>query len=158
VTTHECFQKAEKIETIAREIYERLASDFKDEPGAVVQFQRLANEEAQHAQRIQLLGRTHRGKHIFDGIAGVEEALETGVRDSERLLAEVTAGSWGLDLDRVTSRMIEMEERLARFHAETMAQGADPSVQKLFQALAQQDRHHRALIEGLRKIGKQQGT
>lgn len=151
MTAYECFQKSERIEALAQEIYARLASDFAEDAVAAAEFRKLADEEAQHAQRIQLLGRTHRGKSIFDGAASLEQRLEAGLRLAEQLLAEVTAGAWGRDLRRVTERMVDMEEQLAGFHAEAMAHAAEPSVQKLFQALAQQDRQHRALIE---KIGR----
>lgn len=151
MTTHECFQKAERIEAIAHEIYTRLASEFAGDAAAAADFRTLADEEAQHAKRIQLLGRTMRGKVAFTSDALPKQELEEGLAQAEQLLVEVAAGAWGRDLDQVTERMLAMEERFAVFHAEMMARSADPSVQKLFDGLAKQDRHHKALIEQIRK-------
>jgi len=159
MTTHECFQAAERIERAAAEIYTHLASVFSSDSAVRDQFRRLADEEVQHATRIQLLAASQRGAHsLFAGVRDLEVDILAVGRDAEKLLTEVKAGAWGTDLTGVKARLASMEHRLSEVHAQKMAKGADPSVAKFFEALANQDREHKALIEGRSQGPRQPAT
>jgi len=48
-------------------------------------------------------------------------------------------------------RLVTMEERFTFVHAEELAKGAEPSVARLFESLAKQDKRHVQLLQRARR-------
>lgn len=146
-TSTQCMGGAIRIECLAQELYAGLAVAFLHQPYLRELFERLAAEEGQHAMRIRLLER-HQGKAPW-----AQETINRVSTDLDAMAAELTAMqesfrklSLAADARPVLRRLAEMEERFGSVHAEHLARSADPEIQKLFTALAEQDARHRELI------------
>ena len=146
-TSTQCMGGAIRIECLAQELYAGLAVAFLHQPYLRELFERLAAEEGQHAMRIRLLER-HQGKAPW-----AQETIDRVSADLDAMAAELTAMqesfrklSLAADARPVLRRLAEMEERFGSVHAEQLARSADPEIQKLFTALAEQDARHRELI------------
>jgi rubrerythrin len=148
VSNHECFQAAARIETLAQELYTRLASIFDGRPYLRHLFAQLAVEEGQHAMRIALLAR-HQGRSPWatEAVARISADLGDMAREIEAMNAEYAKAGSAKDPGEVLRRVVEMERRFGSIHAEELSVSADPEVHKLFSSLAEQDARHRALIE-----------
>ena len=147
MTTHEYFSKAEQVETIASEIYAHLAKRFAGRPDVAAEFRQLSQEEVQHALRIRMLaGQTRSNAKLFRDVERLDELLEELHGDAVLLRAEVQRGRWGDDLGEIRRRLLEMEEHLATVHAQCMSRGADPTIARFFEALANQDLAHARLL------------
>ncbi len=138
---------ATRIESVAQDIYANLATTFDNQPFLKELFGQLAIEEGQHAMRIRLLDR-HAGKAPWP-----VEKLERIGSDLDALAAELTEKQVSFrklharsDARDVLRSLADMELRFGSVHAEELARSGDPEVQKLFEALAQQDDRHRELI------------
>jgi rubrerythrin len=155
-TTHECFQKAARIESLAQDLYAGLAETFAGRPYLRNLFARLAEEEAQHERRIWLLAR-HQGRSPWAAEAVSKACVELGsmIEAIESTKAEVTGPGANADPGMVLTRVIDMERRFGSVHAEQLARSGDPEVARLFSALALQDARHRALIEGAESAERQ---
>ena len=146
MTTYDCLLKAEAIERLAADFYARLARDFAAYPKAKALFLQLAEEETQHAVRVALLRNQYRAnrRHLtFAPRTG--EVLEVAHATAEAVLAEVMAGTWGLDLVAICRRLSAFEEQLEVAHAHVLAE-ADAAVKSFFLTLTKQDREHRELL------------
>jgi rubrerythrin len=152
MTSYEFFKLAERIELLARDLYAELADEPATPPGLRKIFLGLADEEQGHAQRIQLLAGTSRGAAWLDQLnreAGA--ALAAVTKEMEAFISRLKARRRPDDLVVVLDQLVEMETRFASVHAEELAKLAEPSVAKLFAALAKQDQRHRTLLEEARR-------
>ena len=147
-TATQCMGGAIRIECLAQELYAGLAAAFLHQPYLRELFERLAAEEGQHAMRLRLLER-HQGKAPWP-----QETIDRVSADLDAVAAELIAMqesyralSHAADARPVLRRLAEMEERFGSVHAEQLARSAEPDVQKLFAALAEQDARHRELIQ-----------
>ena len=147
-TGYQLFQRAERVEAVSARIYEALALQFRADPVASSLFARLSAEEAQHAARVRLLAAHYRNDpRIFGRAEADSTALEECLARCERALAEVEDGRWGQDLREVKGRLAELEECLARAHADLLLGEANPALREFFALLAAQDEGHARLLE-----------
>jgi rubrerythrin len=153
VTSHQCFQAAERIETLAQELYTRLAEAFGGRPYLRHLFAQLAVEEGQHAMRISLLAR-HQGRSPWaaEAVDRVSASLGDMAGEIEAMKAEFARAGSAIDPGEVLRRVVELERRFGSIHAEELCRTADPDVRKLFTSLAEQDARHRAIIESARLV------
>jgi len=147
-TASNCMRAAERMETVARDLYVDLSVAFSEQPHLRLLFQRLAAEEEQHAMRIRLLER-HQGRSAWPREAGerFSSDCDAMVAEIEVLRRESRAPSTSGDARTVLRRLSEIEHRFSSIHAQDLARYAGPEVQKLFATLALQDAAHRDLIE-----------
>jgi rubrerythrin len=139
---------AERMETVAHQLYEDLAIAYAGQPELHQLFRRLAAEEAQHAMRIRLLQR-HRGNSLWP-----RDVLERFGHDVDLMVAEMEAIRRELgmtpppeDPTDLLRRLAAMEDRSRSIHAQDLARHAGPEAEKLFSTLALQDSAHRVLIQ-----------
>lgn len=148
-STYQLFQRAERIEIVAGNVYAALAGQFRDDPEAKALFAKLAVEEEQHAARVRLLAAHYRHD---SRILGPGETDSTGLdgclAECERALAEVEAGAWGRDLSEVKGRLAALEEGLAQAHADLLLGETNPELREFFAQLAAQDVGHARLLGG----------
>jgi hypothetical protein len=146
-TASSCLRAAERMETVARDLYADLSVAFSEVPPLRLLFQRLAAEEEQHAMRIRLLER-HQGRSAWPREAGdrFRNDCDSMVAEIEVLRREFGALTGPGDANTVLRRLSELEDRFASIHAQDLARFAGPEVQKLFATLALQDAAHRDLI------------
>jgi rubrerythrin len=147
-TAAQCMGSAIRIECLAQELYEGLASAFQHQPYLRELFEELAAEEGQHAMRIRLLER-HQGKAPWpqETIDRVSAELDAVATEIAAMQASFRTVSLAADARPVLRRLAEMELRFGSVHAEQLARSAEPEIQKLFAALADQDARHRELIQ-----------
>jgi rubrerythrin len=153
VTTYECFQAAARIETLAQELYARLAAIFDGRPYLRHLFAQLAVEEGQHAMRIALLAR-HQGRSPWaaEALDRISASLGDMAREIEAMKAEFARAGSANDPVEVLRRVVEMERRFGSIHAEELSHSANPDVHELFTSLAEQDARHRAIIESAQPV------
>jgi rubrerythrin len=152
VTYYQFFKLAERIEELSRQVYLTMADSQGTPPGVRELFAGLADEEAEHGRRIQLLATSLRGSSWANQIVKQAEAgLESAAHEFETLLAEVQTSRQPGDLMVILDRLVEMEDRLSFVHAEELASGAGPGAARLFESMAKQDRRHRKLLERVRR-------
>lgn len=147
-TAAQCLGAATRIETLAQELYDGLATTFQHQPYLRELFKQLAAEEGQHAMRIRLLER-HQGKAPWpqETIDRVSADLDAVEAEMAAMKASFRALSLAADARPVLRSLASLEERFTSLHAEELARSSEPDIQKLFAALAQQDGRHRELIQ-----------
>jgi rubrerythrin len=151
VTSHEFFKLAELIETLARDIYLRLAEHRSTPAGLSQLFTQLADEEEHHGQRIRLMATSLRGSSsVFQLVKAATAGLQSVATELQAFLLEVTTRRQPGDLPRLLERLVEMEERFSFVHAEELTKVAAPDAARLFASLAKQDVRHRRLLEKVR--------
>jgi rubrerythrin len=148
LTYYEFFKLAERVELLSRQVYLTLTEDPTTPPGVRELFTGLADEEAEHGRRIQLLATSLRGSSWANQIVkNSEAAIESANREYETFLIEVQTRRRPGDLMRLLDRLVQMESRLSYVHAEELAAGAGPAAARLFESMAKQDRRHAKLLE-----------
>lgn len=146
-TTYELFDAAERIEVVCAAVYAELAARFAGDRDARALFERLRDEELQHASRVRLFASRYRhDPRLLERTPVDAGPLHRAVADAEATLAEIRAGWWEVGLAAAKARLAEMEDRLARAHAERLARDAHPDVRRFFERLAEQDAGHRELL------------
>jgi rubrerythrin len=157
MTSYECFQGAARIESLAKEMYAGLAEKFAGRPYLRHLFTQLSAEEEQHALRILLLAR-HQGKAPWtaDALERISGRLGVMAAEIESMKAEFARKDSAVDPGEIMRQVVDLERRFGAIHAQELARCADPEVQVLFAALAQQDARHQALIESARTTGEPQ--
>ncbi|MGA8893447.1 MAG: ferritin family protein [Anaeromyxobacteraceae bacterium] len=148
MTNEECFQTAIRIETLFRDVYASLAEAYADSPPLRDMFNRLAEEEEQHAQRILILSR-HRADAQWsdDALARIARDLDSVSTALMLVATDFRSADGRPDAADVLQRVIDLEHRCGSLHAESLARCLDPEVQGFFHALSRQDEHHRELLE-----------
>jgi sulfur transfer complex TusBCD TusB component (DsrH family) len=112
-------------------------------------FRKLEEEELQHASRVRLLAARYRhDPRLVDRVSSSAAELQVVLADSEAVLECIRCRGFARTLSEALVNLAAMEERLARAHAELIAQEAHPALREFFVQLAEQDSGHRALLEG----------
>jgi len=146
-STYEIFQRAERIERAAADMYRLMAESFPWSAEDVALFKRLEQEEIQHAARIRLLASQYRNEPRLFHVDGVKLGLMEQVEAwAEELRHELTNGRWKDDLPGLKRRVAELEDRCGASHADMLADRADPRIARFFHDLAAQDRAHREIL------------
>lgn len=141
-------ERAEQLEWLSAELYEMAASKFSGDREVRALFQRLRQEEEQHAYRLRML-RSQCMKDATLGRGLVLDAslfarlLETGAQVKKRLASEE------LSLAGLLALFVELENAFSCAHAESLTAEADPKLRTLFESLAKQDEQHRLLLDDL---------
>lgn len=147
-TNFEVLDKAEKVELLASELYAALARQFGADEAAKKLFTRLRDEEQQHAARVRMLAaQSGRDSRLLAKITADLRGLDDVQRELAAWTAEVRAGRWAADLPETKRRLLDMEERCARAHAEGI-HGLHESLRAFFAQLAAQDKAHEELLRG----------
>jgi rubrerythrin len=143
----EVFDKAERLETVAAEIYAALAERFAEDARAAELFRKLAAEEVQHAARVRMLASQYRRKgSAFRAGPPPLAAIDDLLREGGEWLSRLRSKSFRLTLEETWAKLADLEERFAAAHAEQMSSVADPALRAFFEKLAAQDRAHVALF------------
>jgi rubrerythrin len=150
-TTYQIFEVAERIELLAAAGYALLAERFASDAAARALFQKLEQEELQHAARVRLLAARYRhDPRLLDGAPADPRELELMREDAEAVLDSIRAGTFAHTVDEAVVNLVALEERFARAHAELIAHDGHPALREFFQQLAVQDDGHREMLLGLR--------
>ncbi|HEY3352734.1 MAG TPA: hypothetical protein VGQ83_05765 [Polyangia bacterium] len=153
-TAYDSFSAAEQLEELAACIYRLLARQFAADPAAQGLFSRLEAEEQQHALRIRLLRSQYAtAPRTTNTIVLDLDLLEGARREGETLYRLLTAPGREPTLAEARRLAVQLEERFAAAHADTMARNADPALKGFFEALARQDREHAALLRDAKAGG-----
>ncbi len=148
-STFQIFETAERIELLSADIYRALAERFADDAEARMLFQRLEEEEIQHANRIRLMAVRYLHDLRLFGKADLSALrLEEIFEEGQRALWSIARGEWGTDLAFVKRAVAELEAKFSAAHAHILSQTADPAVREFFEKLAQQDEAHHQLLLG----------
>lgn len=139
---------AERMEHLAGRIYRRLAEQFASDAATRELFLRLADEEDQHALRVQMLrSRYVRSDKAVGSIdLDVTKALKTA-EAAESLHGRLSAQPPSSP-DEARAIAVALEDALAAAHAEMLTRGCDEELRKLLTLLATQDRKHAELLRG----------
>jgi rubrerythrin len=148
MTTDECFEAAEQVENLMRDVYVGLAARYSGDPAKKAMFRSLADEEEQHARRIRLLARHQSGGAWAQDTADrIARNLGDMSADLLAMVAEIGEDFEGAPPEDLLRRIMDAEDQCSSIHAEVLAQTAEIDVQLLFSALAKQDVRHKELLE-----------
>ena len=135
----------EQIERCNADIYRVFANLFNSDPEMAQLWNKTANEEENHALQFSLAKKLRNLKAVEDTTIDLTIAKNvlSFVKD---LRTEFT----GKDLSQIEAVLaaLELEEKLAEFHACSVAIFVDNSFKKLFTAMLKADRQH---IESIHK-------
>jgi rubrerythrin len=147
LTTYEIFDRAERLEQLAADIYGALAARFWNDRDAHALFTRLRTEELQHASRVRLLAARYRhDPRLLERASGDRAVLDRLGAEGEAVLAAIREGTFGRDLDEVKRNLATLEGRFQDSHAELIAATGHPELRAFFEQLAEQDGEHRRLL------------
>jgi rubrerythrin len=145
-TNFDILDKAEKVELLAAELYGALARRFGEDAAAAALFNRLRDEEQQHAARVRMLGaQARRDGKLLGRIADDGRAMDEVLAEMAAMLANVRSGNWGADLPQTKRLLLELEERCSKAHAQAVS-GLNDSLRRFFEQLAAQDKAHADLL------------
>ncbi|HET9595082.1 MAG TPA: hypothetical protein VFP65_05860 [Anaeromyxobacteraceae bacterium] len=154
----EIFSRAEQFERAAAELYAAIARSYPWGEDDRALFERLSQEELQHAARVRLLAAHYRNDAaLFHLERGALASIEGAERSIEEMRSAVASGRWRDDLPGLKAHLADLEERSHATHAELLADGADARVRGFFLELARQDRTHRDLLLGAHRRGTASG-
>jgi len=147
-------ERAEQLEWLSAELYEMAATRFSEDREVRQMFERLQQEEVQHAYRLRMLrSQCMKDAKLAQGLAldasQIAGLLETGAQVKKRI------ASSELTLAGLLSLFVELEGAFASAHAESLTAEADPRLRTFFESLAKQDDQHRLLLQGLAGQGSQ---
>jgi rubrerythrin len=146
-STYEIFQRAERIERTAAELYRLMAENFPWPAEDLALFKRLEQEEIQHAARVRLLASQYRSEPRLFRVDQVKlELMEQMEGWAEELRHELANGRWHGDLEGLKRRVADLEDRCGASHADMLADAADPRIVRFFRDLAAQDRAHKEIL------------
>ena len=147
MTTFDILDRAERIEQLAADIYDALALQFAGDPKARALFERLRDEELQHANRVRMLGSQSRSDRKLMAKLEVDpREMELVFGEMVGLLKRLRAGGWTMDLAATKRLLLELEERCSRAHAHLLYQGVHDGLRRFFEQLAAQDKAHEELL------------
>jgi len=145
-SSYQIFQRAERVERLNARVYAALARVFRDDAEAAALFLRLEAEEEQHANRVRLLAAHYRHAPKALPVAADAGELDLCAAECERAIAEIEAGRWGTDFAEAKRRAADLEEQMARAHADLLARNASTALREFFAQLAAQDEAHARLL------------
>ena len=136
---------AEQLEWLSAELYELAASRFGGDQDVRQLFERLQQEEIQHAYRLRMLrSQCVKDAGLARGLAldasRIAPLLETGAQAKKRLATSE------LTLAEALSLFVDLEAAFSSAHAESLTAEADPQLRTFFESLAKQDEQHRRLL------------
>jgi len=146
VSTLQQFDIAERLEAVAERIYRALADHFSGDAEARLLFEQLADEERQHALRVQMV----RTRYLRDSdtvtglVIDVARAREI-LAHAERIQEDVSRQP-PTTVDEACRLAGDLEEELSLAHAEIMTKDCPQDLRRLLESLAKQDKHHAALL------------
>lgn len=141
-------RKAQSVEEKAASIYSAAATRFAADLHWSRLFGRLAEEEKQHALRIQMLSsRLSHDRQSMRDARLPEVDLDALLAAGDALLDRI-ASPRDLSLPEALSMIGGMEESFASVHAHMLLATDEPGFNQLFVQLAAQDRAHREMLSG----------
>jgi rubrerythrin len=144
------FEKAVQLELLSAAIYRALAEQFQGQAEALALFQKLEEEEVQHAQRVQLLAARYRhDSRLFEDVSAALAPIDALLVEAGAILDQIAARAWGGEsLEAVKGKLVALEDRFSVAHAHVIATAADPGLRSFFEQMAAQDLGHRQLLRG----------
>lgn len=137
----ETFEKIERIELIAAELFHLLAARFADQPERAELFVRLEKQEIQHALRVRMACRDFLVDHGRNGSWHVDETtLDAMILQGEQALERFAGERPKISFDEALAVTQRLESELAGSHAALTAAESDPHLKAFFALLSEQDR------------------
>jgi len=134
------------IEVASERLYSVFAHAHADHPTVAALWRKTAREESQHAAQFRLLVGAYGG--TIERVSVEYDRAASALRDVQALTAQAQANPPGIV--EALRFAVELEERLAGFHAGAASVFNDDRHRKLFRAMmAADDRHTDALREML---------
>lgn len=141
-------RKAQSLEEKSAAVYRAAAERFAAEPRWSRLFARLAEEETQHALRVQMLSsRLNQDRAALRDARLQDKEIDELLAAGDTLLRKISSPN-DLSLPEVLSMLRAMEERFDAVHAHMILTSGDPGLIKFFTQLAAQDRAHAELLAG----------
>jgi len=132
-------QDCRKIEQLASQIYQRLASDAAYASEVRTTFHKLSNDERAHAHDIDLLMQGL--AHEVDAVAKVSwEMVEAAVRRAVRMVETLDSGP--LSEEAALRLAVEMEQQFVKVHVNNALHFHNPRLAALFEELGRSDQTH----------------
>jgi rubrerythrin len=151
-TTYQLLDKAERLELLAGQVYQELAARHQGQARAL--FERLSEEEKQHATRVRLLkARYLQDPRLLTVNTADSLLIDRLIQEAEAIAQEIRDGAWDGDVATVLRRAAELEDRFSVAHANVLSQDGIPGLRAFFDQLAAQDRGHRELLNALESSG-----
>ncbi len=138
------FDICREIEGDFAELYHFYSNHFNKDPEIARMWKKTAMEEENHQHQFAM---ARRMMSSIECTANVDIDMAVDVREKvAKLVATVTKSP--PDLVTALKRAIELEEKLAVFHAGTVVSFTDPAIKKMFSAMLGFDQEH---VETLRR-------
>jgi rubrerythrin len=148
VGTYGQFDLAERMESLAEEVYSALAERCRSGQPGRPPFERLAVEENQHLQRVKMMRRRLLADSDSLGKVQLDVALaESAIAWGEQVLGRLQEMT-DVPVDQAQTLALTLEERLATAHAHMLTPDCEPELRDFLLALARQDKAHLALLRG----------
>lgn len=128
-----------KIETLAGEIYERLATDSAYAPEVRNVFEKLGNDERSHARDIDMVLQIPE----YELKAGQKvswDIVDAAVKLAERFVATINRGR--LNEEQALRLAVEMEQQFVKVHVHNAMHFYNERIEALFEDLGKHDRAH----------------
>jgi rubrerythrin len=145
-TSYDVFLMAEQIELLCAEGYRRLADRFAADVDERELFQKLHEEELQHANRVRLLAARYRHDSRLVEVPAGRGELEGMLTEARAVIGEIREGRFADTAQEALAKMAGMEERFAHSHAELISAEGHPAIREFFTQLAEQDHGHIELL------------
>lgn len=138
-------EKAERVERAAEDLYRRLAAKFERHRRLSALFAELADEEREHASRVAMLRYQAEGDPQLSARLQLNEThLDRLLEEAELVAAKIVHSK--LTREQAIALATRLERVFANAHAESVA-AADPWLREFFEALAEDDGRHRAMLD-----------
>jgi rubrerythrin len=134
------FDMAERAERLVGEIYRLLAKRFAGDAEYRVLFEKLADEEDQHAMRVAMLRTQYFNAKVTELELDVA-AMEGYLAGAEKLKERLT-GEEHLLIGQALAAMADIEAQFSGVHAHMMLSASDPGLKKFFAQFTSQDKAH----------------
>ncbi|PLX80876.1 MAG: hypothetical protein C0616_06595 [Desulfuromonas sp.] len=138
------------IENLVERIYRTLAERESSNPKYRQVWEKLADEESDHARALEMAKRLLRERVIVDTHLSEKQVGELLTRTKQFLQAVQEKPD--LPHDRVVRSMIALENALMKVHANLAIEFKTPDLQKMFSSLGSGDENHVALLKGMLEI------
>ncbi len=136
-------EKCRTIELLNKELYDRFAETYFDNPEAVYLWRKTASEEENHAEQFSLALKLKKGL-LLENSLSIEKADKL-IENLNAVIIRVIETPFSL-LDALEFA-IKIENYLTNFHLSCIATFKDKSFEMLFKAMMNSDQQHIAAIE-----------
>lgn len=133
------------VENHVERIYRTLAARETSNPRYRKTWEKLADEEADHARALEMAKRLLREKVIVD--MKISESQIDDLLARTRQFLQVVQEKPDLSHAKIVRSMIALENALMKVHANLSIQFKTPDLQKMFSSLGSGDENHIALLE-----------